>query len=56
MEDYMDEKNVLWVKYSTCGGLQYFLKGCAIGCRKQWEIIKNGYENLKADDKIVDIQ
>ena len=49
----MTEKNILWVNYSTCIGLQKFLKGCEIGCREQWTIIKNSYENLKAREKIM---
>ncbi len=52
----MTEKNIWWVKYSTCVGLQQFLKGCVIGCRKQWTIIKNGYENLKTGENIKEIQ
>ncbi len=52
----MNEKNILLVKYSTCIGLKQFLKGCVIGCRKQWEIIKSGYESLKVDENVKDIQ
>ena len=52
----MTEKNILWMKYSTCIGLQQFLKGCKIGCREQWTIIKNSYENLRVCENIMDIQ
>ena len=50
----MVEKNILWEKYTTCQGLQSFLKGCVIGCRKQWEIVKNDYKNLKTYENITE--
>ncbi|MHA1285216.1 MAG: hypothetical protein ACTSQP_22175 [Promethearchaeota archaeon] len=44
-----DERNIIQIKYRTCVALQQFLKGCVMGCRKQWELIKQENEDFKTE-------
>jgi len=49
-------KDNLWVKYQTCDSLNDFLRGCLKGCRKQWERIKENYENLRKTNSVDEIR
>lgn len=50
----MSEKHVLWVKYTTCFNLNIFLEGCVKGCRSQWQILRNDYDEYNTDKLLFD--
>ncbi len=52
----MTEKQNLWIRHSTCLGLENFLVGCMYGCRNQWNIIKTSYDRMRETMDIQEIQ